>query len=532
MGFKDFMYTEKGKITGSVLAAVLISAAVFVPVSIFTDRAIRNDSSDSNSVQVWGYDQQVSSTAEKMNNYMGTTEVLAANIYGGQDVMSSEPVLLQNAAYHSVQDDIEILDGVAQSEEGFGYLASAWIEGYKAKELSPIMIHDASKGAANDTAAYLNPIGDDADKQAIADMGLQATLNMHMKVPVYIANSITIASTGPVITIPGVAGGKDKDKVEAYFDYINSKGYADDFVMQLGFFNYVTTDSSNAAEVETMVLKGTEVADQAEWGQANWDAMETAYDVITGDSTGDDDLANAVKEQQKRTGNYSIKIDGTGTNTGLIKQEVENYEEDLKGTDTWKDQDLKLYYDLTNGGSGEGWKTASGSWQGGEAESDAREDAFLGTQSRFSKKKDSEVLNDFWGYNGDDMGAWYGTDSDEVTYDDPTKKAADGDILGITTGIDLPSFFVSDDMTFDVQLKTLDAAIALSGGETVTANPDPEDKYSTASFTIGKKDYAYGETVTVKVTGMSAEGGRQIYELGASWEQVLNQGLMVGQIVK
>ncbi len=515
MGFTDFMQSEKGKITTGVLAAVLITTAVMVPVSIFTDRAVRGEDSAwaggvEGTVQVWGYDDQVSSTAEKINAYMGVTTSMTDNIYGGQQVLSGEPALLSNSAYHSVVEDIEILDGVAKAEQGLGYLSTSWIESYVEKDLQTLSIYDQTTfGSRNDRTSYLDPLGTEAEKQSYAtNTGLQATLNMHVKVPVYVADTITISSTGPVVTIAG-----DAD-AQAYFDDIAAQGYADDFAMQLGFFNYVVTDTSNDAYADGVVLPGTDVTTQADITADFWTSLEGVYTAIGGEGT----LYDAVIAQQADTKQYSIKIDGTGTNTGLIQVEVEKFEEDLiNEAGAFAAGELDLYYDLVNGGSGEGWKVAEAN--GGEAGSDARVDAFLGTQSRFSKE--SEITEEFWNYDN----TIYGTTNDGTKYLDPTTKTA-GQVIGYTTGIDLPAFFIDAATTFDYELTSAEAATAL--GEVVVVN---EEHHAISSFVIDGVEYAYGTTVKVKPIGMSDEAARQIYEFGHSWQDVLTQGLIIGEIV-
>lgn len=68
MGFKDFMYTEKGKITGSVLAAVLLTTAVLVPTTIALDRSIHGEDELGANIKVYGYDDNVTSTGERQDN--------------------------------------------------------------------------------------------------------------------------------------------------------------------------------------------------------------------------------------------------------------------------------------------------------------------------------------------------------------------------------------------------------------------------------------------------------------------------------
>lgn len=509
------MLNDKAKLGIGILAAVLITTAIMVPVSIYTDRAIhKQGGAYENPVQVWGYDDQVSSTAEKINDWMGITKTLTANIYGGQDAMSSEPTLLANSNYHTVEDDIQILDGVAAADEGLGYLSTAWISGYNETPLRTLSIYNPDAAAAREdeptepdttnVANYIDPMADE-DKGTYSETGLNSTLNMHMKVPVYIADAITISPDGPVIADP--AG-----DAKTYFDNIAKEGYADDFAMQLGFFNWVATSAEADEYAKGSVMQGT-VGGTDVFDEADWTALDTVYKTIGGKG----ELIDTVKAQQKDSSQYSINIDGTGTNTGLIQAEVEMYQDTLNkvlGTD------LDLYYDLVNGGSGEGWKVSKA--DSGDDTSDARQNAFLGTQSRFPKLDEgAEVIQDFWGYDAATL-----TIPGEL-YTSPTEEHT-GQVLGFTTGIDLAAFFVKNDMTFEYSIRTAEGANAL-GTEIATVD---EEHHTINGFTIDGDKYEYGQTVKVKPTGITAEGARQIYEMGNSYENVLNQGLMIGEIVK
>lgn len=518
------MLNDKAKLGIGILAAVLITTAVLVPVSIFADRAIHKVSSSyENGVQVWGYDDQISSTAEKINDWMGVTKTLTANTYGGQDTMSSEPTLLLNSNYHTVEDDIQILDGVAGADEGLGYLSTAWVSDYSSKstKLRTLSIYDEDNaipavdgtdhGTTTDSAAYLDPMNDD-NKEAYRAKSLSSILNMHLKIPVYIANLITISADG-IFSID--REGEDA-KATAYFEDIASKGYADDFIMQIGFFTWVATSKEADDNAKASLIQGTTGGNVTEFTDTIWNSMQKAYEVIGGKG----ELEYTVKDQEKSTSQYSIAIDGTGTNTGLISAEVEMYQEAIK------DQiDVDLYYDLVNGGSEEGWKVSKEDH--GEDTSDAREYAFLGTQSRFPSGEDnSESLQSFWGYTADSAPA----KKTETPYDTPVDAVHTNKVIGFTTGIDLASFFVKDDMTFEYQLTTADGANALTDSDVEVANIT--DSYDIDTFTIDGTKYHYGDTVKVKPTGITREGARQIYEMGNSYTNVLNAGLMIGEIVE
>ena len=483
---------EKGKLGVGILSAVLITTVIMVPVSIFSDRAIRgNESGYVNPIQTWGYDDQISSTGKKMNDYMGITKNLTTNIYGGQNVLSGEPSLLLNSNYHTMEDDIQILDGVANSEQGLGYSSTTWVG--KDNSLTPLK--------AEINGVMLDPTND-KEKKNYANSGMQSTLNIHMKVPKNVANSITISPNGPTV---------NTELASNYYSNINKAGYADDFAIQLGFFNYLATSNEANDVANDVVLPGTKTSSLDNFDIKDLQAMEKVYNDITKTQNS---LWDAVEAQESSTSSYSIKIDGTGTNTGLIEPQVEKFRELVNSL---LNKNINFYYDLVNGGSGEGWKVSLA--DGGEQGSDARQDAFLGTQSRFSKN--SEYTKEFWGYEETS----YSTTNDNTVYNDPTKKT-NGQVIGLTAGIDLTTFFIKKDMTFEFNITTSEAAKAIDPNAIIT-----KENHNITSFKINKQDYKYGESIKVHPTGFTSEGGRQAYEFGNSWSNLILTGLITAKIV-
>ncbi len=511
MGFKDFMYTEKGKITGSVLAAVLITTAVMVPVSIFADRAI-NGGDETNSVQVWGYDDQVSSTAKKINYYMDADFTSTTGLYGGM-ASSAEPALLNNEAYHSVQDDIDILDGVAGADNALGYLSTTWIKGYSDTPLRILKTYQiGTKGedlyntVRNDEANYLDPT-DDADKATYIEMDsdyayeseMASTLNMHLKVSSDVADSLR---TDGLIGLgnTGAASWSNTD----FGDWLTNKGYADDFVLALAFFNYAAYDTSNHAIVNAATLQGTTTTD-IEFSSDDVAFYDSLYKAITGDSNSWIDVM--TDQQSGNSGLYSIKVDGTGTDSGVMNMEINNFEKDFNEAAS---STFDFEYNFVNGGSGEGWKTPSTKIPGVSSttdNSDAREDSFIGTQSRFSKESEIDTNKDgekTWGY---DYSKYESEAKDGTTYKDPATSTS---VIGYTMGIDLPVFFVKNDMKFDYTIANEQALATIT-------NP-----------TAGLK---VGDTVTLTVTGMSDLAAKNIYQNGQSWQNVIDAGLVLTEIV-
>lgn len=495
MGIRDFMYTEKGKITGSVLAAVLISAAVFVPVSIFADRAVRGTGgSEYESVEVWGYDDQVSSTGEKMNAYMNIDMQEAQNIYGGpgEMTMSGEPTLLQNEHYHSVIDDVDILDGVYGAEGALGYLSSSWVEGYEGQPFKMLSIYDGTlNGPTNEKESYVEA-DTSSDAYVTAQPGLQATLNANLRLPKEVADWVR-----PFFSTSGlVALTAPTPEVTEYVDWLNANNLADDFIVSLGFFGYMAYDTSNIESVNSAVMAGTNDAGSFEFDASSLTAMQESYVAIAGD--GADLLADVLAQQKETSGFYDIAVDGTGTDTGVFMIELQNFEEDI---DALTGESIYFNYKFVNGGSGQGWKAPDTSIPGVNPNpgSDAQKESFIGTQSRFSK--DSEVTE--WGYE-----ASAATDSnDGVTYVSPEETGA-GDMIGYTMGIDLPVFFVEKEFSFDYTVKSLTQVKAINGAT----------------------NEQVGTTVKIKPTGLSPQGAKMIYQDGASWNAVMDAGLMIAEL--
>ncbi len=491
MGFKDFMYSEKGKITGSVLAAVLISAAILVPVSIFTDRAI-NKSDGYKHINTWGYDEQVSSTAEKINAYMNIDKQYTANIYGGDDVESGEPTLLLNSNYHTVEDDSDILDGVYGADGAIGYLSSSWITGYKDNPFKMLSTY------APGTGTYISPILEDGsfNNEYIEQLPtLNATLNIHLKVKSDVADWIRP-------NIIAMAGGTNSEIVtddipEKFKGFLIEEDLVDDFLVSLGFFEFIAFDKENITNINTSVLPGTNAEGTIDFGEENLNILNTAYKEIIEDSEAS--LLEAVIAQQKSTSDlYDIAIDGTGTNTGLMNTEFINFE---KRINELTGSQINFNYKFVNGGSGEGFKLPSDDYYGGETGSDAQANAFLGTQSRAAH--DTEV--EAWGYS-----TTIPADSDGKY--NSLESSVDNQIIGYTMGIDLISFFVKDNFSFQYTISTNDQLIALG-----------EDMDTT--------EYKVGQRVNIKPIGITDYGLKLIYQTGKSWTDIMDAGLMIGEIV-
>ncbi len=563
--------TKKGLIIGgSVLAVALLCTGLGLGLYY----GLRSNGE----IQTWGYDDQVSSTAKKVNWYMGTETRVVPGQYGGVAV-SSETALRENGLYNSVKDDMEILDGVAGSKQGLGYLSTSWVSNYKDEELRILNLDDGtgnflipSDEIEGSLTNYTSLVNSDTDKtygkddldgitldefsgeikdtddvsDKMAEDGayintedgniytikidgtagtvesslltkykeeMSATLNIHLKVPAEITGEILplIGKPGTITAVGAPAGGAKiggPTVAEEYLDFLQGENYLDDFLLSVALFDYIAYDASNIEEMNTMLIPGTST-DTAEFDADTWAVFEETWTNFGGnsDSTGGETLADAIVAQESaNSGTYEIKVDGTGTNSGAVKAEIENFAEEFS---TFAGEDVNFVYDLDNGGSGEGWKLPNYEIPGttGSAESNARPDAFLGTQSRFSKAK--EYTN--FGYDESTVTETY--EAKSTLYTDPSTKVA-GDIIGYTMGLDLPVFFVQEEMEIDY-------TVSKSFVDALAANPN----------LLPTGSVKEGDNVTVKPLGITPEAAKTIYEGSTTWVDQIDAGLIQIELV-
>ncbi len=535
--------TKKGLIIGgSIAAVVLIGASVGIGIAASGGSSSSLINPDEN-IEVWGYNDQVSSTSLKVNKYMGLTFNEEAGYWDSSEFeASAEGTLLNNSHYHSVNDDSEILDGVHGAAAGLGYLSSTWVGGYvdnkgNGDQFTMLKLYDngvvdgvapTTEPERTDAANYLDPT-DDADKQAYSEVNsiseelvgdngtyslyseaMQATMNTTMKVPPTIAEWVrtNLGTDAPL----EVAAGSDE---EVFTMWLGENGFIDDFTVAYGLFNYMAFDGTNIENINTIAIPGSNDTGTIELEDGWYDAaLQPTYENLmmtydTALAAEDISLVDDVYNQQKATsGAYAIKVDGTGTNSGIMKQEISNYQDDFRTASG--NSKIVFKYDLNNGGSGQAWaKTKEGiSYDGttlleADADGAGRADAFIGTSSRASKI--SEVAN--FGYEEDAATLPNGGEGD--FYVSP-ETSATGQILGYTMGIDLPVFFINNGMKFE---------------HTVTETSLLCIENAT------EKGIQVGDTVTVTPTGMSDQGGKAIYEDQATWTDVLNQGLIIVEAV-
>lgn len=543
MSIKDLLYTEKGKIGAAVMVAVLVTTAIIVPVSIFSDRALNNEKIVGG-VSTYGYDDQISSTGEKANIYMEITKGLSQNVYGsaGDMVVSMEPTLLKNPLYNSMTDDNFILDGVYKNSNALGYLTLSQIINYgEEKSLVPLMVED------KETNEMISPVVEEGILGNVVEVpnsaygeaneaNLTSTLNTHLRVSVDVADTLRdymLLDVNGATT--SVWDGKNIDEDTAkilskteFVIWLYDEDLGDDFVMSFILFNYMIYDTSNHDDLQNGYLPGTQ-EDNIEMTGKNIDNFITNFDTMMNYIEGpsysvEEQIENVLFSADDKMG-YTIFIDGTGTNSGIMKQQFTNFNEDtdIQEASILKENEIVLVYNLMNGGSGQGWESSQNEIPDvttGNTD-DGRSSSFIGTQSR--PGEDEEVGD--WGYKSstviNDKGIY-------IPIEDQGKRTP----ISFTTGIDLTSFFVNGDLTFQINL-SYDDLYDKDGNNTYN---DLDGKkvdgskmiYSSEIIDIGSDEI---KTYTVKPIGITDEGAKLIYENGASWESAFINGWLYIEII-
>ncbi len=492
MGLRDFMYTEKGRITSSVVAAVLVTTVVLVPLTIVLDRNIRGGTSQGNeNVKSFGYDDNVTSTGLRQDNWMGITPTTMIDA-SGSEVTSMEATLSKNDSYTGVITDEELIAGV-NSTNGIAYLSNSHVS--KDSNLKPLNISE------DGGETWIN-VGD-------ADY-IAAPLNMVMKVPqavsVVLKDYISPTAT-EALTIEDLNGLQNSvivdtssESVESttvldtydYGDWLVSEGYTKDFALSVIAFNWIAQAQPAFDKVDT------EYAHINEAGFANGEEFfNWANIVFGGDQTDTWGVINESGDGWAFT-SEEILIDGTGTNDPAVNLALEAFEEEYG---------VSITANLNNGGSYRGWETSEADVAGvvhNEDEYDGSEDgaqgAFIGTQSRgmetasMTGKSDISGEISYWGY-------------DESVYDSGTfGNVSSSDKENIIYDF---SAFVDND---EVPLATTIAGDQIVFFTTVDANFEYE-----------------GETYAP--TGVSQEGAKMLFQLGATWEEVYSMGFLQAERV-
>ncbi len=501
MGFKDFLYTEKGKIAGSVLAAVLLTTTVMVPVSIYTDRAMNDEVTVSN-VKSFGYDDNKTSTGLRQDNWMGidTSTMIDAS---GQEVTSMEATLENNPDYLGVTTDEDLMAGV-NNTDGIAYLSYSHVG--TDDHLKPLAIsEDGGK-------TYINP----------GEPGyLSAPLNMVMKVPQGVSAKINdILAPGSLELKIDELNGLTNTKVMQYengvatettdatdtYDYgkwLQDTGLAHDFAVSVVAFNYIaqTQMSVDAMAEEGYVSPNVDSNGKATFADKD-EFFKWANDVF---GQADKDVWGIINDDNTDWAfdSEEVLIDGTGTDEAAINLALDSFNVAYPNA--------SLSQNLNNGGSYRAWETvdkdkvpAGVSFNADEYDGtqDAAEYAFIGTQSRgmemgeFKGKKDSAGEISYWGYDESAYanGTWGSTTSDDmenIIYDFNSMSTSDDTPTAATLATDQVVFFTTVDTQF---VHGLD-----------------------------------GKTYTP--TGVTQTGAKMLFETGATWDEVYTLGLISAELV-
>lgn len=501
MGFKDFMYTEKGKITGSVLAAVLITTAVMVPVSIFTDRAVNYETAVQN-VKAFGYDDNKTSTGLRQDNWMGIEATTMTDASGGT-VTSMEAALQNNPDYTGVTTDEDLMAGV-NNTDGIAYLSYSHVG--TDEHLKPLAISE------DGGVTYINP----GDKEYIS-----APLNMVMKVPQGVSaviNDHLNASTELKLSdLDGIQNAKvmqyddgvateTKDATALdqynYGTWLKDNGLAHDFALSMIAFNYI----SNTKMAADAMAEGSYVSHNTPVYADTASFQEWANKTFGGEN------ADIWKVVDKSTGEFSfgdeqVLIDGTGTDEAAINLALDSFVVNYEGH--------SLAQNLNNGGSYRGWETASKddlpagvsfNYDEYDGEQNGSKGAFIGTQSRgmemgsFKKDSDGNLKKDsageisYWGYDESkyatgDYGSVETSDMENIIYDSSKILEDDATPTATTLATDQVVFFTTVDTQFE----------------------------------------HYGQTYTP--TGVTQQGAKMLFQLGATWDEVYTLGLIDADLV-
>ncbi len=499
MGFKDFMYTEKGKITGSVLAAVLISAAVFVPVSIFTDRAVRGDDSSSHEIINAVAFDRTASTGEVMTEWAGIETV---------DSTDTEK-WLTNGQVTFVEKDDALVRSVLSIENSVGFMGKNMASTQAETLGGEIQTYSVIEGGKE--------IGSDSE-----DYSMISPLNFYMKVPAHVAKGLKDAmywQTGSSVFTEDLTSIKPEGDYAVYGNWLLEKGYEDDFAQAYAVYNYAIVSSSYNTDLNSADKFGDLTVDNS---------------AIAGTTT-DEDFYNSLEQYEKNLTaifGEEVKVDNGTTNeliingTGTADPAIQYLFADYNKMFEDNGSSTAYSYSLVNYGSSTAWflpKEDIGYGDTvlvkGDNQSSGSTNAFLGTQSRRSYsgtyKGDISGMSN-WGYaNLNDT--WGGTLKTETfdlkeIYEDSTDSKViefemndEGEVVSITNNGDITPLAVS---------------IA----------QEPLVFFSEKGTTFDILN-AEGEYETYVPTGITPGAAKAIFETGISWEQLFATGAISAELV-
>lgn len=516
MKILDFMYTDKGKITASVLLAVIISTVILVPSSIFIDRGIREE--EDINIKTFGFDDNVTSTGARQDEWMNITssEMVDAS---GQEILSREATLLKNPSYTGVTIDEDLMNGVA-STNGLGYLSNSHVS--NDSRLKPLNI-------SNDNGeTWITPTNSDY---------ISAPLNMTMKVPEGVATIIKqklikeptelkVADLNGLFNdvevnldsaiVDEVDETTDVSKSYNYGDWLVEQELTSDFALSILMFSWIgqTLMAQEALNVkysttnEPLFLTKEEFFDWAnvvfggedreKWGIISEDHTKWAFN------------------------NEELLIDGTGTNQDAVDIACESFGTIYNST-SYANGNINIQQNLANGSSNLAWETAENddippgvvfNKDEYDGSNDGSKKSFIGTQSRgietASMKTSATELDEidgeisYWGYNETIYDSTFDDDesslfsSNNVTADDVGNMFYDFDALLNTDGTPLAFTIAGDSVVF-------------------FTNNDTVFEYS-------------GETY--KPTGITPDGAKLAFQYGTTWDLLYDMGLISAEKVE
>ncbi len=489
MGIKDFMYTEKGKITASVLATALVATIILVPTTLVINNSINGSTSTTENVKSFGYDDNVTSTGLRQDNWMEIDETVMIDA-SGNPVTSMEATLSKNDSYTGVVTDEELMAGV-NSTDGIAYLSNSHVS--KDSNLKPLNISE------DGGQTWIN-VGDSDYIAAPLNMVLKVPQGVSEVIKGYIGTGVTTPltlddldgiSNSVVVDLDGETVNSATDTYD-YGTWLEDEGYVKDFALSVIAFNWI---AQAEPAFEGISSDYTPINDGA---FADGDEFLAWANSVFG-GTEADTWGVVTSEGEWAFTNEEVLIDGTGTDEAAINLAFEAFNSTYG---------VSITQNLNNGGSYRGWETSKGDVAGvthNPDEYDGSEDgaqgAFIGTQSRgmetASMTGKSEISGElsYWGY-------------DETVYDD----GAFG--LGFETS-DM------ENIIYDFTAFSSDVEAPLA--TTIAAD-------QVVFFTTVDAKFEY-EGKTYAPTGVSQVGAKMLFQLGSTWEEVYSIGFLQAEEV-
>ncbi len=419
------MLNENGKIGVGILAAVLITTAIIVPVSIFADRAIRGAGSSAPVVTA-GYDDGITSTGKRQDGWM--------NIDENETTGTMDGTLIQNENYNSVADSETMID-IIKSEDGVGYLSLAEVNKYD--ELKALDISE------DQGETWIDPTSSDY---------IAAPLNMVMKVPSSIAEVLkkSVPSVGSTpITIA------DLDAAETgYGTWLKDNDLMNQFAMGFIIFAWVAESDSAHKALQEANFSTPNIESVSDEEFATWAATVFA-----------DKDWGVVDGKGFAPTSIEVNVDGTGTDEFALNEAIGAFNEAYG---------VSVIQNLNNGGSYRAWETAEEAKvppgvtyneDEYDGESNGNAAAFIGTQSRGMETDamaDPDGKYDFdkgeisyWGYDeskytGTTFGSADTSDLENIIYDYNAFVTTEGVPLATTIAGDNIVFYTTDDAQFEL----------------------------------------------------------------------------------